>query len=398
MCTRTDYSTPSSVVTLTHTRTISETDTSSYTKSYQPSSVIWSTYTSVDVINSVTHTTTKQITTKQTTKYTATRTTALSTTTTTTTTMTTTKANGNFKKRVDISGPQPVTVTPSETPGYAATCYRVPRYVYNCIDLGATHSVTTIVPAIDSEVLSSTSVSTASGDTSVYVSSTITQTTTTTLPSLHSTKTVSSTTTDVISTSTSTTYTKTTTHTSTGIKTSTLGTTTTTTTLSTASPTPYLIKVTSEIGGGGAPSETTNYIDWVTTANQNALKNSFTYGSYALGFVGSSVDGDLFVITPEGYLATIISTGSGKNKVNKQYLLTVVGGYVIPDASPAAGAAIITCTLNPGSGGKATLSDCNYNIFATTWSSNGGSLNIVGATTDSDVAGQLTVQLSASTY
>lgn len=400
MCYRTDYATPSSVVTQTHTRTISETDTESKTESFQPSIVIWSTYTSVDVINSVTHTTTKQITTTSTTKYTKTTTTALSTTTSTTTTMTTTKAGGGggHKRFVVQEGPQPQTITPSQTPEYAGVCHHVSRYARNCISLGATQSVTTIVPPIDSELLSSTSLSTASADTSVYVSTTLTKTTTKTLPSLHSTTTSTRTTTTVVSTSTSTTFTKTTIKTTTAIKTTTIGTTTTTTTKSTTSPTPYLVKVSDQdFTTGSAPNMIGAYVDWITPGGTSALA-SFTYGSYALGFISGSSNGNLFVVTPAGYVAVIVRSYPSTGQTNAQLLLTVVNGYVVPNIAPAANAEIVSCTLNQGSGGAATLSGCNYNLYPTTWSTNGRTVTIMAATTAPNVDGELSFQLTASSY
>ena len=366
---------------------------------YQPSSVIVSTYTYVDVVNSVTHTTTKKITTTTTTKFTATRTTALSTTTTTTTTMTTTKPGGGFgpiRIRQEI-GPDTTVVTPTDTPAYAATCYRVPRYVNNCLSLGATRSTTIITPAVDSETASSTIIYTASANASIYVNSTTTATTTTTLSSLHSTKTVSSTTTNVISTSTSTSFTKTSTTTTNAIKTTTLGTTTTTTTKSTASPTPYLVKVTAQTPGGSAPSEVGTYVDWLTVSYWPALASTFTYGDYALGFVNGAGSGDRFVVNTDGRLATIISSGSGNNRVNTQMYLTVVGGYVVPDSTPAADASFITCSIVTG-GSTATLVSCNYQIYATSWNHGNGAINIVGATTSTSQGGQLTASLSVTSY
>jgi hypothetical protein len=398
LCRRTDYSTPSSVVTRTHTRTISETETDSKTESFQPSIVIWSTYTSVDVISSVTHTTTKKITTTTTTRFTKTTTTALSTTTSTTTTYTTTRPGGGHKRSAAISdGPQPQTIVPSQTPEYAGVCHHVSRYARNCLSLGATQSVTTIVPPIDSEVLSSTKLSTASADTSVYISTTLTKTTTKTLPSLHSTSTATRTTTTVVSTSTSTTFTKTTTKTSTAIKTSTLGTTTTTTTRSTTSPTPYLMKVSSQdFSSGSAPNMVGSYVDWITPGGTTAL-SSFPY-SYALGFIDGVGNGNLFVVTAAGYLAVIVRSYPSTGQVNAPLLLTVVNGiYVVPNIAPAADAELISCMLSQ-SGNSATLANCNYNMYPITWTTNTRSVTIMAATQDAIPAGQLSFQLTATSY
>ncbi|KAL1888953.1 hypothetical protein Sste5346_009221 [Sporothrix stenoceras] len=395
--TETDYSTPSSVVTKTHTKTISETETDSKTESFQPSSVIWSTYTSVDVINSVTHTTTKKITTTSTTKFTKTTTTALSTTTTTTTTYTTTKAGGGGYKRSAASaeGPTPTTIIPSQTPEYAGVCHHVSRYARNCLSLGATQSVTTIIPAIDSEVLSSTIISTASADTSIIISSTLTKTTTKTLPSLHSTKTTTRTTTTVVSTSTSTTFTKTTTKTSTGIKTLTLGTTTTTTTKSTTSPTPYLLKVTGQTTSPGVSSMVGSYVDWITPSG-SGLSN-WPY-NFALGFIDGASYGSAFVITPAGYLAVVYRVTSGLSHTNTPMLLTVVdGNYVVPTASPAANANLISCSLST-SGGTTTLANCNYNLYPTRYPAGNSYVTIMSATQDASPAGQLTFSLTATSY
>ncbi|CAK7207232.1 hypothetical protein SEUCBS139899_010042 [Sporothrix eucalyptigena] len=396
--TETVYSTPTSAVTKTKTHTFSETETDSVTESFQPSVVIWSTYTSVDVINSVTHTTKKIVTTTTSPLYTKTTTTALATTTTTSTTMTTTTKN--FFKRSVVEVPQPTTVTNSITSDYASVCTYIPRYVSNCLQLGATRSVTTIDPPIDSIVLSSTLVSTASEDVSVYVSSTLTKTTTKTLPSLHSTKTVDSTTIDVTSTSTLTSVTGTLTHTSKGITTSTLATTTTTTTFSTTSPTPYILSVSAQTSGSNAPSEVGYYIDWVTQAVQSALQDGVWTGAYALGFASKS-SADNFVITSSGYLATIVSTtGSNGKQVNTQYVLTVVNGYVIPDPAPSASSTIITCSITQ-SGGSLYLTGCNYYLYATKYTSasnSGKTINLIGASSSSSVGGKLTLKASASSY
>ncbi|KIH89182.1 hypothetical protein SPBR_07132 [Sporothrix brasiliensis 5110] len=376
--------------------------------SASPSVAIWSTYTSVDLINSVTHTTTKQITTTTTTKFTKTTTTALSTTTSTTTTMTTTRngggGGGGHKRFVAPAfvaleeDPQPQTIVPSETPEYAGVCLYVNRYSRNCISLGATPSITTIVPPSDSEVLSSTKLSTASADVSVYASTTRTKTTITTLPSLHSTTTAIRTSTTVISTSTSTTYTKTDVQTTKAILTSTIGTTTTTTTKATASPTPYLMKVASQsFSSGSAPNVVGAYVDWITPGGTLAL-SSFPY-SYALGFVDGVANGNLFVVTAAGDLAVIVRSYPSTGQVNTQLVLTVVdGGYVVPTLSPAAGTQIVSCTLNH-SGSTASLVNCNYNLYTVTWTStNGKSLTIMVATQDPSPPGQLTFQLAATSY
>ncbi|CAK7275384.1 hypothetical protein SEPCBS57363_006652 [Sporothrix epigloea] len=368
------YSTPTSAVTKTHTRTIEETETDSYTSNFQPSVAIWSTYTSVDVVHSVTHTTKKLITTTTSPKFTKTTTTALATTTSTTTTMTTTK---HFPKKRQEQA-QPETISNSVIPDYASACSYASVYTSNCLQLGATTSVTTISP-VDSLVLSSVLVSTASADSSVYVSSTITQTTVKTLPSLHSTKTVESTTTSVISTSTTTLYTKTATHLSLGIKVSTLATTTTTTTLVTASPTPYVIKVTSS---DSSPSLKNSFLDWISRAYNPILGSNGYTATYAIGFT-DSFDANVFVLTPQG-LAVIIQTWSGTKLINTPYYLTVdSNGYVVPNSAPSATDSIINCSLT-NSGGSLTLSGCNYYLGAHQFGSGIGALHILTASSTVD--------------
>lgn len=275
-------------------------------------------------------------------------------------------------------------------------CHHVSRYARNCLSLGATQSVTTIIPAIDSEVLSSTLVSTASGDTSIYVSSTITETTTKTLPSLHSTKTATRTTTTVVSTSTSTTFTKTTTKTSTGIKTTTLATTTTTTTRSTASPTPYLVQVTSQSSSPGVSSMVGSYVDWITPSGSNLANWPY---SYALGFIDGASYGSVFTITPDGYLAVIYRVTSGNSQTNTPMLLTVdANNYVVPMTTPTAGANLVSCSVAT-SGSVTTLTGCNYNFYPTRYSTKSGSyVTIMLATQNASPAGQLGFQLTATSY
>ncbi|CAK7219588.1 hypothetical protein SBRCBS47491_003904 [Sporothrix bragantina] len=384
----TAYSTPTAAVTKTHNRVISETETDSYTSDYQPTSVIWSTYTSVDTINSVTLTTKKLVTTTTSPLTTKTTTTALHTTTSTTTTMTTTRRFGKKRDEGGDENPLAQTITQSVIPEYASACSDVDAYTSNCLALGATATVTTISP-VESLILSSTLTSTASADSSVYVSTTITQTTTKTLPSLHSTKTVESTTIIVTSTDTSTEVTATSTITSYGIKVSTLVTTTTTTTLATASPTPYTFKVYS-----GNSNLNGNYLDYVTKAKQPVLTNSNFPGDYAIGFAGAS-SANVFVFTPKG-LAVIVPSGSGSNTVNTPYYLTVdSNGNVIPNSAPASDATIITCQLSTIFG-TTYLSSCNLYLTSKKITVAGSSLTILTASNSN--SGSLTISVSTSSY
>lgn len=297
------------------------------------------------------------------------------------------------------SGPQPTTIVPSQTPEYAGTCKHVSRYARNCLDLGATTSVTTIWPDVESKTISSTLLSYASADTSLIVSTTLTKTTTKTLPSLHSTATATRTTTTVISTSTSTTYTKTTTKTTTGIKTTTLGTTTTTTTLRTTSPTPYIMYVKSEdYSQGSSPDVATGWVDWITPGGQSAL-NGYPY-SYALGFVYVASNADIIVVNRDGYLATV-RQDYPRTGVNTQLLFTVVdGGYVVPNASPASDAELIKCSVSP-SGGKAYLTDCTHNFYVSRWTAsndNSNTIAVMMATQDANPPQQLSFELTPVTY
>ncbi|CAK7212976.1 hypothetical protein SCUCBS95973_001643 [Sporothrix curviconia] len=371
------YSTPSAVVTHTHTRVISETETDSVTSDFQPSLAIWSTYTSVDTINSVTLTTTKLITTTTSPKITKTTTTALATTTTTTTTMTTTK-NGHQKLKMRVEdAPEAQTITNSEIPAYASACSYANIYASNCLALGVSATTTTLTP-VESLTLSSTLVSTASADSSIYVSTTITETSTKTLPSLHSTTTVESTTIDVTSTETSTLYTKTATHTSFGIKVSTLATTTTTTTLATASPTPYTCKVSS------SGSESKKYLDLVSVSSSSSFP-----GSYGVSFASSSSSAGKFVSTPLG-LAVIYKTGSGSNTVNTPYYLVISpsGGYIVPTASPSSSDTILSCTIKTT--GTPSFTSCTASLYAKTLS------GVTYLTTSG--SGALSFTLSATSY
>ena len=303
--------------------------------------------------------------------------------------MTTTKKNSYKVRREDGDDtPQPQTITNSIVPEYASACSYAHVYTSNCLNLGAVATVTTIVPPVDSIVLSSTLISTASADSSVYVSTTITQTTIKTLSSLHSTTTVVSTTTDVISTETSTLYTETATQTSFGVKVSTLATTTTTTTLATASPTPYNLKVSDY--PSGYSSLKNSYLDSVVQANFQALsKNGYT-ATYAIGFT-SSGSASNFVITPQG-LAVIIKSQSGGKTVNTPYYLTVdSNGYVVPNSAPSATDNVITCSTPAGR--TPTLS-CNYYFGAKKFTYGSSSLTILTAST-SDIGFDYSVLTSS---